>query len=136
LLYLPPRPRRALIRTAGIVLALVGAVVFFVYVLPLLVAVGIGVFLSLVFFLVFAFVVGPHLTKTFVQITCDRLVLKTVDYGRAEVQKYNLTEKSHARQHLVRNRKEGSWVQGIDVTSKRGTAHFGDVLSPGGTGLG
>jgi len=95
-----------------------------------------GTFLSLVVFFWFAFIVGRQLTKTVVHISLERLVLKTVVYGREKVQKYNLSAKSYAKQHWVHEtrpgpRRGGSYPRGIDVTSKRGTAHFGDALSRG-----
>ncbi len=140
-LHLPANHRGALIRSAFILLAtlLAGGVVFFlVEDLPLFMSIPGALFLAIFSFFVFVITVGSHLTKTWVTITRERLVLKTVDYGREEIQKYNLRETSRAKKHYVKARRTtssstgsgfvGGYYQGIDVTSKRGTAHFGDSL--------
>ena len=92
-----------------------------------------------VFVAVFAFFsVRPHWTETRVTLTRDRLVLKTLFCGSEKVKEYNLHKTSRAKKHWVKGARgsgrHATGFEGIDVTSKRGTAHFGNGLkAEGGT---
>lgn len=132
-LHLPRQPIRATTR-AALIVTLLSCVAAFVVFLepPLLFAILTAVFLSLFFTLLIAVFVVPHLVAESVLVTRDRIVVKTATvYGKEGVQENNLSEKAYAKLHHVRSRRHGDFAQGVDVTAKRGTAHFGDALAPG-----
>ena len=86
-----------------------------------------------IFVAVFAyFAILPHWTKTWVTITAGRLVLRKVVCGKEKVEEYNLRKTSRAKKRWVKGARgpgrHATGFEGIDVTSKRGTAHSGDSL--------
>lgn len=99
------------------------------------IAVPFGIFALLASGFLFLFFTGNDLTETWVNITRERLLLKTnVWGGREQGQSYLLNERSYAAQYWGRpNDSDATSPSGIEVKSEddtsKGTAHFGNSLS-------
>ncbi len=138
-LHLPANRRGTLIRSFFLLLMTLslGVVMFFLIEVSPWLLLPVLFWLVLSFF-IFACTIGPHLMKTWITITRERLVLKTVVYGKEEIQKLDLCEISRAKKHYVASTKKtssnhgssftGGFYQGIDISSEHGTVHFGDSL--------
>jgi hypothetical protein len=151
--YLPPQAIRGWIRGVLIVMALVAFEGFLAVAVHkgwcpiVLIAVALGIIALLFSGFLFLFFTGNDLTETWVNITRERLFLKTnVWGGRQQGQTYPLNERSYAAQYCGGPHSDATSPSGIDVKSEddageeptltdlgasigKGTAHFGDSLS-------
>lgn len=125
-LRLPPSRRRVLSRLGGMLILFIFLVGFFLvalYVLEasLLVVAAIGIVEVILFVIAVAAMAAPYLTTTFVLITKDRAVVKTVLYGKEHVREYALASQSRARQWYYppspsrRDNPAYSGPQGIEI---------------------
>jgi len=134
--HLPPNLRGAWIRIAVMLAVGVGfpfLVAQYGDIFDLFVMLPMGLFLTVAATLVFFGEVSPQLINTWVTITPDRLVLKTVHYGREKMREFKLHKTSRAQKCTSLGRRDdygrrASRVQGIDVTCKAGPAYFGKGL--------
>jgi len=124
LLHLLACPRRALARFGGILVLFVFLAGFFLGTFFLLeqflpAVLVIGVVEVVLFLAAVAAMAAPYLRTTFVLITEDRAVVKTVLYGREHVRQYALDDQSRARQWYLpptpsrRHRRGGP--EGIEI---------------------
>lgn len=141
-----PRPSRALLWGVPIGAALVACVGFSIFVsvklsLPeLAFSLAIGTFALLFLGWLFWGVVGGELATTRVHITRQRMVVKTKEWGREQVQSYPLNESSCVKQywgtenqqlHDPAGRPSGLVVVSDHDASGQMPCGFGDVLSRG-----
>jgi len=139
-LYLPARPDRGLTRIAGSALVITGV---FVVGLWYGKATGLNLlapFLAVLGFIVFLFVLAYygalHWTKTFIIVTPQSMVVKTILLGKEEIERHTLTESSQAwrlkgRNSAGRYRRTGggSVMQWVEIKAKKGQSRFGYGLS-------
>ena len=105
-LHLPPSRRRVLARFGGMLVLFVFLAGFFVAVffltegfLPVVLA--IGTVEVIIFVAALAAMAAPYLTATSVLMTTDRVVVKTVLYGKENVQEYALDGQSRPQITLI-----------------------------------
>lgn len=136
-LCLPPARRRVWKRCGVLALLLAFLITFFLACfhifdgfLPVILAVG--TLEVLLFTGVAALVAAPCLKTTFVLLSADRAVVKTVLYGRESIREYPLDANSHARQYYVpdpRGRRYESGPEGIEIGSDPYNPEVGSDLS-------
>ncbi|MFH1266465.1 MAG: hypothetical protein ABIK89_12120 [Planctomycetota bacterium] len=138
--YLPPHAIRGWIRGVLIVTALVvfegflAVAVYKGWCPSVFIAVPFGIFALLASGFLFLFFTGNDLTETWVNITRERLLLKTNVWGGCgQGQTYLLNERSYAAQYWGGRDSDATSPSGIEVKSEddtsKGTAHFGNSLS-------
>ena len=136
-LHLPSRPGRVLKATAGFVFALAALPVVGRYVAAGdafvfgLFIVSLGVPLVVILLVWGTLAVQRHATGTFVLITRETLIVKTVLLGKEKIRKYALTGQSRASQLVQSPNEDPSPASGISITTKKGEVEFGEGLSQG-----
>ena len=138
-LQLPARPRRVLKHIGGLFVLFVFLSGFFLVVgfylldgfLPVVLVLGtLGI---VIFLAILTLIAAPYLKSTFVLLTKDRAVVKTVQYGKEEIRQYALDGKSRARQWYsprARSRRSTpdlSGPQGIEIGSERYNPEVDDI---------
>ncbi len=138
-LHLPSQPGRVLKATAGFLLcvAALPIVAHFIaggdaWVFGLFI-VSLGVPLVLILLVWGILAAQRHATETFVLITRETLIVKTVLFGRERLREYTVTEKSRASQFVQSptEDEEPRPACGVSITTQQGEVEFGEGLSQG-----